>query len=266
MHPTNCLNCGSNLNGYKFCPACGQKAATHRLTFHELWHDILHYFTHADKGIFHLVGELAVRPGVVAREYVAGKRAKYFKPVNFFLVVGTFVVFMISYFHLPTDSLVKQMEQAAASSNDAVRQKQLAGMAERTRQVYHYIGKYTNVMNMLITPLYAFIFWLFYKKARYSYIEHLVAGLYFISFIMLVNSLLVVPWQSKLSLSKMNWLFSLAYVVVDIIYRSFAYRQFMGKKGAGPFFKAMGISVFTLLLWVIGSYILLQAYIMTGFE
>ncbi len=53
MHLTNCLNCGSNLgSGYKFCATCGQKAATHRLNFHEIGHDALHYITHADKGIF----------------------------------------------------------------------------------------------------------------------------------------------------------------------------------------------------------------------
>jgi hypothetical protein len=66
MRPTNCLNCGSGLGaGYKFCATCGQKANTHRLSFHEIGHDALHYVTHADKGIFHLIKELARRPGKV---------------------------------------------------------------------------------------------------------------------------------------------------------------------------------------------------------
>jgi len=262
MHPTNCLNCGSSLNSYKFCPVCGQKAATHRLSFHELWHELVHNFTHADKSIFHLVGALAVRPGVVAREYVDGKRVKYFKPVNFLLVVGTLLVFMISYFHLPTDDIVHQIKEEAARSKDVTEQKHIVAMAERMQQVYHYMTKYTNVMNMVITPFYAFIFWLFYRKARYSYIEHLVAGLYFISFIMLFNSLLVVPWQTRFPASRF---FPLFYVVVDVIYRSFAYRQFMGKRGAGAFFKALGVSLFTLLIWFLTSWILLQWYIVKGF-
>jgi len=82
---------------------------------------------------------------------------------------------------------------------------------------------------------------------------------------MLFNSLLVVPWQSKLPLSKMSGLSSLFYIVVDVIYRSFAYRQFMGKKGTGPLFKALGVSLFTLLIWVVGTGILLQWYIVKGF-
>src|SRR5688572_5577066 len=101
MHPTNCLNCGSGLGtANKFCASCGQKANTHRLSFHDLGHDALHYITHADKGIFHLIKELARRPGTVAREYIDGKRAKYFKPINLFLIVGTILVFMTTTFHL----------------------------------------------------------------------------------------------------------------------------------------------------------------------
>jgi hypothetical protein len=262
MQPTNCLNCGSNLNSYKFCPVCGQKAETHRLSFHDLWHDLLHYFTHADKSFFSLVGALAVRPGVVAREYVDGKRAKYFKPVNFFLVVGTILVLMLTWFHFQNDEMIVKIRQEAAKIRDANEQKIALERIERMQHVLHYATKYSNVMNMLITPLFAFIFWLFYKKARYSYIEHLVANLFFISFIMLFNGLLIVPWQSMATFTG-SWIF---YVLTDVIYRSFAYRQFMNKKGIGPLLKAFGVSLTALLVWAVISYFVLQTYIMTGFK
>jgi hypothetical protein len=262
MHPTNCLNCGSNLNSYKFCPVCGQNAATHRLSFHDLWHDLLHYFTHADKSFFRLVGALAVRPGVVAREYVDGRRVKYFKPVNFFLVVGTILVLMLSWFHLSNEEMIANMQQKVAAIRDANEQKIVLGRVERMQQVIHYATKYSNVMNMLITPLFAFIFWLFYKKARFSYIEHLVASMFFISFIMLFNALLIVPWQSKVTFSG-SWIF---FLLTDIIYRSFAYRQFMGKKGFGPLLKAFGVSLTAMFVWLLLSLFLVQAYILTGFK
>ncbi len=262
MHPTNCLNCGSNLQSYKFCPDCGQKATTHRLSFHELWHELVHYFAHADKSIFSLVRALAVRPGVVAREYVDGRRAKYFKPVNFFLVVGTILVLSLSWFHLPNEAAIMNLDQHAASIKNVEEQKRFLEMAGRMKHFVHYATKYSNVLNMVITPLYALIFWLFYKKARYSYIEHLVANLYFISFIMLFNSLLIVPWQSKVDFAQTGVFF----VLTDIIYRSFAYRQFMGKPGIGPLLKAIGVSLFTLCFWFLLSWLVLQQYILTGFK
>jgi hypothetical protein len=80
MSSPTCLNCEENLEiSAKFCPQCGQKTDTHRLTIGHIVHDSVHAITHADKGIFHLLKDLAVRPGVVAREYIGGKRKKYFK-------------------------------------------------------------------------------------------------------------------------------------------------------------------------------------------
>ncbi|MBO9203628.1 MULTISPECIES: DUF3667 domain-containing protein [Niastella] len=262
MHPTNCLNCGSNLESYKFCPACGQKATTHRLSFHDLWHDLLHYFTHADKSIFRLVGALAVRPGVVAREYVDGKRAKYFKPVNLFLVVGSLLVLILGIFHLQNEEAITDWQRQAAAIRDVNQQKLALERVERLQDVYHYGAKYSNVLNMLVSPLTALIFWLFYKKARYSYIEHLVASMFFISFVMLFNTLLIVPWQSKINVS-VSWIF---FLIPDVIYRSFAYRQFMGRRGIGPLLKAMGVMLVAVFVWLVISNFLIQLYIITGFK
>ncbi|GEM_PF-4297466 len=85
MHPTDCLNCGAAWQpGMNYCPQCGQKTDIHRLTFTHILHEFFHAFTHADKGIFHLLKGLATQPGTVAREYVEGKRKKYFNPFTFF--------------------------------------------------------------------------------------------------------------------------------------------------------------------------------------
>jgi hypothetical protein len=266
MHPTNCLNCGSGLGaGYKFCSTCGQKAHTHRLSFHEIGHDALHYVTHADKGIFHLVKELARRPGTVAREYVDGKRTKYFKPVNFFLIVGTILVFMSTTFHLMDEKRLKEAEAAVAQIKDPVLQKRLYGIAERSRNVAYYMGKYAHVMTMLATPLFAFFFWLFYKKERYTYIEHLVASMFILSFSMLCYALLLVPWQSRITTSGTSWLFMGVYFTFEMLYRSFAYYHFIGKKGVGAYFKALGISLLAVILWVGGCFLLINHYIWNGF-
>ena len=140
-------------------------------------------------------------------------------------------------------------------------QKIVLTRVDMMQQEIHYVSKYSNVMNMLITPLFALIFLLFYKKERYSYIEHLIASMFFISFIMLFNALLIVPWATKTAFS-FGWIF---FLLTDVIYRSFAYRQFMEKKGFAPLLKAVGVSLTALLVWMLLSWFLLQQYIMTGF-
>ncbi len=80
-----CSNCAFILaDNFIFCPQCAQKANLHRLSIHEVLHDGVHYFNLADKGLFRLLKDLLIKTGNVAKEYVAGKRKKYFPPLNFF--------------------------------------------------------------------------------------------------------------------------------------------------------------------------------------
>lgn len=75
MQPTICLNCETALSdGQRFCPNCGQKTDTHRLTWKHFSHEVFHALAPADKGLVYLFKKLVLRPGVVAREYLAGKR------------------------------------------------------------------------------------------------------------------------------------------------------------------------------------------------
>ena len=87
MHPTTCLNCGTLLTADdNFCPHCGQKSRIHRLTLVHIFHEFFHSFTHADKGFLGITADLAAKPGIVAREYIRGKRKKYFNPFTYYLL------------------------------------------------------------------------------------------------------------------------------------------------------------------------------------
>ncbi len=70
----------------RFCGSCGQRTGLARLTMGQILHDFMHALTHADHSIFSLVKDLFVRPGHVAREYVEGKRKKYFGPFAFLVI------------------------------------------------------------------------------------------------------------------------------------------------------------------------------------
>jgi Protein of unknown function (DUF3667) len=80
-----CNNCNRSFEG-RYCNQCGQKATAGRLSLHEIFHELVHAFTHADKGILRLVKELFIAPGNMYRNYFSGKRKSYFSPVMFFLL------------------------------------------------------------------------------------------------------------------------------------------------------------------------------------
>jgi hypothetical protein len=265
MNPGNCLNCGNSLlQGQKYCPQCGQKADTHRISLHEIMHDALHYITHADKGIFHLIKQLAKRPGIVAREYIDGRRKTYFKPLNFLLIVAGIVVFMTNALHKdyprPTSSRSTTQAERPAPPTAA----QLA-MYERAQKASKFTSKYSNVINLLATPVFAAFIWLFYYRGRYNYIEHLVANMYFVPFIMLAYAFIVVPVHWFTSSYRMFMAVLYAFFAFEIIYRGLAYYQFMGKKGAWPLIKALGVSAIASGVWITFTSGLIRYYIRHGF-
>lgn len=118
---THCKNCdGENQSHFAYCPGCGQKTTLHRLSMHDLLHEAIHYFTHADKGLLQLIRDLALKKGLVAREFVAGKRKKFFPPLTFFLLVIAVNLFVSTHTddHVNVD-ILKQYPQVNAISDPA---------------------------------------------------------------------------------------------------------------------------------------------------
>ncbi|MBK8609293.1 MAG: DUF3667 domain-containing protein [Chitinophagaceae bacterium] len=59
----------------------------HRYSVKHILHELLHVFTHADKGIFSFAWQLLTRPGHIAQDLVAGKRKKYFNLFQYLIII-----------------------------------------------------------------------------------------------------------------------------------------------------------------------------------
>src|SRR3954471_590669 len=94
-----CKNC-ENEYTEDFCNRCGQKTP-HRISMQHIGHDLLHAFTHADKGVVHLFIQLFKHSGGVEREYIIeGKRKKYLRPLQYLLIIASIAVFIVLASHL----------------------------------------------------------------------------------------------------------------------------------------------------------------------
>lgn len=83
---SECLNCNQPLNG-NYCSNCGQKSKTGTITLKETIGDFFSS-TFALEGPLMLTTKMmVVDPGLLFREFLAGKRKKYYKPVGFFVVL-----------------------------------------------------------------------------------------------------------------------------------------------------------------------------------
>ena len=79
-----------------YCPVCGQKTPTPRLTLHEIGTEFVHALAHVDRSALSLIWQLLIRPGIVARNYVAGQRKRYFGPFAFLVVTVAFTSAVIA--------------------------------------------------------------------------------------------------------------------------------------------------------------------------
>jgi hypothetical protein len=87
-----CDNCGANVPG-RFCGTCGQRLEP---PIHSLWHFIgvaAEDVTHADSRLWRTLAALLFMPGLLTREFLAGRRARYLPPVRLYLVLS--VVFFV---------------------------------------------------------------------------------------------------------------------------------------------------------------------------
>lgn len=259
-----CLNCSTvNSPDNKFCGQCGQKMEIHRISAHEIMHDVVHYFTHADKGIFFLLKKLATAPGVTAREYLAGKRTQYFKPLNFLLIVAALTVFMTS---LLSGGNQRPSNRGGSSrqATTILTEEQKKAYAARYANVNKITTKYTNIIQVLATPLITFFVFLFYLKGPYRYLEHLVANMYFVGAIMIFYSLIIVPLTHFSKSSQIGQMLLGIFFLFEIIYRGIAYYQLMNRKGGRYRIKAFAVSFLASMLWAAVSYTLIANYIRNG--
>lgn len=229
MQSTNCLNCGTALQpGANFCTQCGQKADTHRLNFHHIWHDLVHAFTHADKGIFPLIAQLVIRPGTVAREYVDGKRKKYFNPFTFaFVVVGFASVILIG--------------SGFASFS--------GGSAMPANPISKFLDKHVNLLIFFNIPLLALFNRLLFRRSETNYSENLVLAAFTSGQRSIFFSMLIAPiW---LMFHPPFYPFLAVYLFCWSCYYGWACAQFYSGKKAVSFLKGMLSTLLTQVVTVL---------------
>ncbi|HSJ25086.1 MAG TPA: DUF3667 domain-containing protein [Longimicrobiales bacterium] len=84
----SCVTCGTVLAG-SYCHACGEKQRdASDLTLRAFAGYALEAVTNADARLYRTVRTLVTRPGLLTREYVAGRRKPYMEPLQLFLLVN----------------------------------------------------------------------------------------------------------------------------------------------------------------------------------
>ncbi len=158
------------MSSQRFCSECGQAADTRRLTLHDIAHAMVHVFTHADHSVFSLVRDLTFRPGRVARDYIDGKRRKYFNPFTFVLVV------------VGVASLVLAATRFVDFNRDIP-----------TNPVSAFLQNHLNLVILIQLPILAAFGKLLFRADKLNFAEHLALAAYTSGFRSIFFTLVVIP-------------------------------------------------------------------------
>jgi len=105
----SCLNCGAPLAG-QYCGQCGQRSTTRFISLWGLLSDAFGDLFELDSRLWRTVVPLLIRPGLLTKEYLQGRRARYMPPFRMYLVLS--LVFFIVAFFDPQDKLAVFYEPA----------------------------------------------------------------------------------------------------------------------------------------------------------
>ena len=89
-----CNNCGHAVQGL-YCSHCGQRTDSERINFTFLWKEVVHFFTHLEKGFVYTSLQMVIRPGLTVKNFIEGKRNNYQAPVSYFLILIFIFVFFL---------------------------------------------------------------------------------------------------------------------------------------------------------------------------
>ena len=155
-----CLNCDAVLpDRASFCPACSQRADTARLSLGDMLRELMHSFLNIERGPLAMLRSLVTRPGHMARDYVQGRRRRYYGPfATLALLVGgaALIVSLADYKMLAQDGY--------------------------DPGVTDLLQRHFNLLLLLQLPVLGSICTVVFRSARLTVPEHLVLVAYALSF------------------------------------------------------------------------------------
>lgn len=225
-----CTNCDAPM-AEEYCAACGQRRF--RPQDRTLGHLLASFFgaiTDLDGRFWRSIKATLLRPGLIARDYMEGRRARWISPVRLFLLANLlyFLAPGVSDLNLPFSNqirgdLVREFDPAACTqkapraicnnngqwysglaepwlrhklqhAQSAAQQRDAAFSLRSFAARYNArAASLAKLMVIVHVPFVAAMLWLLTWRRRYFYAEHFVVALGLVTFLLLFVQLVIWP-------------------------------------------------------------------------
>jgi hypothetical protein len=192
-----CPSCGGQSDQL-FCPQCGERHwKAHDLSLRHLLEESAEHLFHFDSRLLRSVRSLVAKPGVITRDYLAGRRRPYVSPINIFFIANLLYLLMqtVSGLKLFAIPLSYHMDSSLYSGLATRLVQHHLSSAGLTLVQYTGIFEHAQALNskslvLLMVPPFALVAALLAWDLRSGAVAHLVFALHVYSFLMLFLTVL----------------------------------------------------------------------------
>ena len=251
----NCKNCEETLAlGTKYCPECGAKVLTNRLTLRYLLSEIYHAFFSIDsnKPVRTFI-DLLKKPEQVIGGYIDGVRKKYIHAFGYFTIAVTFssIFYFIFLKFFP-----ETLDGMLMFQNNNVAQMELG------RSIFRSVFEYQTLLFFALVPILALLSWIvFYNKKKYNYAEHLIINLYCYSQASIISVALffLTFWNQTLF-----GILSMASIVIQIGYFAYVLKRLFKLSGLQLLIKTLYFFALLIPIYIGFTLIMIGVMMATG--
>lgn len=232
-----CLNCGTPAPG-NFCPQCGQETGAQARNLAEFLRGWIARSLSRQGRLWQTLSKLLFAPGALTAEYAAGRRARYLRPLQLYLITSVIVFAAVQAFGLNlglrfyADRGVHIVRSTRLPMNDAstlrlapvqiildhfdtpaVRRFGALSPEDRFAFLRARRATYVPSFVLFLVPALAVTLGLFYRNRRRRYVEHLVFGVHCQTFLLIA---LLVEAKLPAVLANAMSLWVIAYVTIAL--------------------------------------------------
>ena len=277
-----CLNCGAELTG-PFCSQCGQEDHELRISLKRLVRDFLAEQLGLESKVPTTLWKLISRPGLLTKEYLAGRRVQSLLPLRLYLSASVlyFLLLTLPFFGrefnpalkitgvdaVAIDSARKKLAARPDTSGVSISVTGRRATSPRAKEVEQFVNRrlkrfgqmsteesiqffksnfvrYVPNAVFLLLPVFTLILYLLYRKSGRFFAEHLIFTLHIHAFAFVVLIIsLVLP--SWLDIVVPTWILVYLFMALRRVYEEPKKRTAM--KFAALLFSYMLIFQITML-------------------
>ncbi|MDP4242272.1 MAG: DUF3667 domain-containing protein [Bacteroidota bacterium] len=235
-----------------YCPACGEEMEPALPTVKHYLRELSREFVELDSKLVRTVPAL-FRPGFLMKEYTAGRRQRYMKPLRLYLLIG--IVFFLFFGSMAKEKIQRPLPSHSGVLNLAVNTSNATHARQNGVAILTYVTEIAPYTILIFSaPLLALSLKILYGRRR-LYVEHIIFSYY-------VCSLALIVFAPGVSLDSGD--LTIAGLTAFLIYLFVAMRRVYADRGVALFLRFVTTTVAYFCLMALSLAISLGAAYIYG--